>query len=272
MGYTERDRRTASEEFSVAGERFDRVVVHGDDGETTVRGWDGTDVRVEVTKYAVGETDLSSVRVTRSVTGGRLSIGVEVPQGFSLGLSGGGLETLDVRVPRDVRVERVGIDDGTARVTDVGGDLTLSIDDGTVEADGVDGAVDVSADDGDVTFGTVETVAGEIGDGRLRMSEGAIVGDLTADDGDLDLAIEGLDGDVTIQCDDGTVEAALAPPLDVTVEVHSDDGSVRIEEGVLGSVETTDGTIRGTIGDGSGQLTIRIDDGDVRLSPLSTVE
>jgi hypothetical protein len=272
VGYTERDRQTATEEFSVAGERVDRIVVHGDDGETTVRGWDGTDVRVEATKYAVGETDLSSVRVSRSVTGGRLSIGVEVPQGFSFGPSGGGLETLDVRVPRDVRVERVGIDDGTARVTDVVGDLALSVDDGTVEADGVDGAVDVSADDGEVTVGAVANVGGEIGDGRLRMSEGAIIGDLTTDDGDFDLAIQGLDGEVTIQCDDGTVEAALAPTLDATVEIHSDDGSVRIEEGVLDSIETTEGTTRGTVGDGSGQLTIRIDDGDVRLSPLSTAE
>ena len=67
-------------------------------------------------------------------------------------------------------------------------------------------------------------------------------------------------------------EAALAPTLDATVEIHSDDGSVRIEEGVLDSIETTEGTTRGTVGDGSGQLTIRIDDGDVRLSPLSTAE
>lgn len=272
VGFTERDRRTATEEFSVAGEQVDRVVVRGDDGETAVSGWDGTDVRVEATKYAVGETDLSSVRVARDVTGGRLSIGVEVPGRFSLGPSGGGLEALDVRVPRDVRVERVGIDDGTARVNDVAGDLALSVDDGTAEADGVDGALNVSADDGEVTVGTVVSVTGEIGDGRLRMSEGAIVGDLTADDGDFDLAIQGLDGEVTIRCDDGAVDAALAPTLDVTVEVHSDNGSVRIEEGVLDSVETAEGTTRGTVGDGSGQLTIRIDDGNVRLSPLSTVE
>jgi hypothetical protein len=269
LGGVDTERRTTTEEFSVAGDRIDRVVVRGDDGETTVRGWDDSTVRVEATKYAVGETDLSAVTVTRDVSGGRLTIGVEVPQGVSFGPSGGGLEALDVQVPRDVRVERVATDDGTARVTDVLGDLALSVDDGRVEADGVDGAVDVSADDGELAIGTVSSVGGAVGDGHLRMTEGAVVGDLTTDDGDLVLAIQGLDGEVTIQCDDGAVEAALAPTLDATVEIHSDDGSVRIEEGVFDTVETTDGTTRGTIGDGTGRLTVRVDDGDVRLTPLS---
>lgn len=272
LGYTETDRRTATEEFSVSGDSVDRVTVRGDDGETVVRGWDGADVRVEATKYALGETDLSAVTVTRDVTDGRLSIGVEVPGGFSFGPSGGGLEALHVRVPRDIQVERIAIDDGTARVNEVRGNLELSVGDGDIEAGGGDGAVDVSADDGEVTVGAVESAAGEIGDGRLRMSEGASVGDLTADDGDLDLAIQGFDGDITIQSDDGTVEAALAPTLDATVEVHTDDGSVRVEDGILDDIETTEGTTRGTVGTGRGRLTIRIDDGDVRLGPLSTAE
>lgn len=118
---------------------------------------------------------------------------------------------------------------------------------GRVEADGVDGAVDVSGDDGDVAVGTVSSVEGEIGDGRLRMTEGAIVGNLTTDDGALELAVRGLDDQVTVQCGDGTVEATLAPALDVTVGIHSDDGSVRIDEGVFEAVETTNGMTRGTL-------------------------
>jgi len=101
------------------------------------------------------------------------------------------------------------------------------------------------------------------------MTEGAVVNGLTTDDGDPELAIQGPNDEVTIQCDDGTVEAALATTLDVTVEIHSGNGSVRIDEGVLDTVETTDETTRGTNGGGSGRLTIRTDDGDVRLSPLS---
>ena len=57
---------------------------------------------------------------------------------------------------------------------------------------------DTESDDGEVTIGTVSSVGGEIGYGRLRMTEGAIVGDLTTDDGNLELAIQGLGDDVTI--------------------------------------------------------------------------
>ena len=101
------------------------------------------------------------------------------------------------------------------------------------------------------------------------MTEGAVVSGLTTDDGDLELAIQGPDDEVTIQCDDGTVEAALATTLDATVEIHSGNGSVRIDERVFEAVETTDETTRGTNCGGSGRLTIRTDDGDVQLSPLS---
>lgn len=95
LGSTETDRRTVTEQFSVSGDSVDCVVVHGGDGEIVVRGWEGSDVRVEATKFALGETDLSAVTVTRDVTAGRLSIAGEVPRGFSCGASGGGIETLD---------------------------------------------------------------------------------------------------------------------------------------------------------------------------------
>jgi hypothetical protein len=263
------ERRTATERFSVA-DGVERVVVRGGDGETVVRGDDGDGVRVEARKYAVGRTELSAVTVTREVTGGRLTVGAEVAPAVSFGSSGGGLEALDVRVPEGVRVERVEVDDGSARVEDVAGDLALSVDDGEAEADGVDGAVEASADDGAVTVGAADRVSGEIDDGRLRMTGAATVGDVRADDGALDLAVEGIDGDVRVEADDGTVEAALSSRLDATVVVRADDGTVRVEEGTFDALETSSGTTRGTVGDGTGRLTIEVDDGTVRLRPLST--
>ncbi len=266
------DRRTATESFAVDGDDVDRVVVRGDDGDTVVRGTDEADVRVEATTYAVGGTDLEDVTVTREVTDGRLTIGVEVPGGISLGPSGGGLAALTVRVPRSIRVRRVAVDDGTARVRDVRGDLAVSLDDGSADVDGVDGALEVDVDDGDVTVGRVTRLRGDVDDGGLRMTRGARVGDLATDDGRLELAVAALDGEPTVRLDDGTLEAALAADLDATVEIHADDGSLDVDDGLFDSYHSDDGVTTGRMGDGSGRLTVRVDDGDVRLRPLDADE
>lgn len=265
----DRNRRTATEQFTVDGGSVEQVVVRGDDGETTVRSTDDADVAVEATTFAVGRTELSAVTVVREVNAGRLTLGVEVDNSVSFGVSSGGLERLDVRVPREVTVERVETDDGTARVTGVAGDPVLVADDGTVEADDIEGAVEARADDGQVRLGTVGAVAGELDDGSLRMTNRATLGNVTDDDGNLRLAAAALDGDPTVEVDDGSVELALAPTLDATVEVRTDDGSVRVEDGALRRVETSDGVTRGSIGDAStARLTVRVDDRSVRIRPL----
>jgi hypothetical protein len=195
----EADRETTSVEYTVPGNEVDRVAVSGGDAETTVRGWDGTGVRVEATKFARGKTDLSDVTVTREVTGGQLDIGAEVPVQVGIGAFGGGLDALDVRVPEGTRVTRIDIDDGSGRVTGVAGDIDLDVDDGSAEVGPVDGRLDVTADDGTVTIGEVDRVAGELDDGDLEMTEPATLGNLNADDGDLDLVIEDPDGDITVR-------------------------------------------------------------------------
>lgn len=260
------DRRTGSVEFTVPGGSVDRLQVSADDAAADVRGWDGRDVRVEATKYARGGTDLSDVRVRRDLIGRQLSIGVEVDGLFPFG--GGGLETLSVAVPRDVQVEQVDLDDGTARLTDLRGALSLSVDDGDAHVDALDGSLDVEVDDGQVTANGVDRVAGTVDDGRLEMVDGAELGDCAADDGDLVLAIDDLDGDVRIESDDGDVLAALSPVLDATFEVQTDDGAVDIEADVFDHFESSQGFTRGMIGDGSDHVTVRVDDGTVRFRSL----
>jgi hypothetical protein len=262
------DRETATVQYSVPASEVDQVAVAGGDGETTVRGWDGSEVRVEATKYARGETDLSAVTVTRDVTGGQLDVGADVAEQVGFGAFGGGLDAVDVRVPRETQVTRVSIDDGSGQVTDVAGDITLDVDDGSADVGPVDGRLDLTVDDGDVTVGDVDGVTGKLDDGTLEMTEPATVGDLSADDGDLELAVEDVDGDVTVRCDDGDVTAAVAPAADATVVARTDDSAIDFDGGLFDSVSTSGGATRGRIGDGTDRLTIDVDDGEIQMSAL----
>jgi len=262
------DRETTTVQYSVAGSEVDQISVSGGDGETTIRGWDGTDVRVEATKYARGKTALADVTVSREVTGGHLNIEAEVSTGVGIGAFGGGFEAVDVRVPQGTRVTRLGIDDGSGEVTKVAGDITLNVDDGIVEAGPVEGDLDMTVDDGTVRLGDVGSVSGELDDGDLEMTEPATVGHLNVDDGDLELAIEDIDGDVTVQCDDGDITAQVVPTIDATVVAKADDNAVHLEGGLFDSVTTTEETTRGRIGEGTDRLTVEVDHGEVQMRPL----
>lgn len=261
------DRETETVEFAVPASDVDSVAVETDDGQTVIQGHDGDEIQVEATKYAAGSMDLKDITVSREVTGGHLDIEAGI-DGVMVGAGGGGLESLDVRVPRGVAVESVGIDDGEGEIQDVSGDLSLTVDDATADIGPVDGHLDVTVDDGIVTVGDVDRVTGDLDDGRLEMTEPATLGGLTVDDGNLELAVDDVDGIVDVVTDDGDVTAAIAPAVDATVVVEADDGTTEVDDGLLDGIRTADGTTRGVIGDGSDQLTIDADDGNVRLREL----
>jgi hypothetical protein len=69
------------------------------------------------------------VTVTRDTSGGELDVGAELSASVGVGTFGGGPESLDVSVPEDTRVTSVDVDDGSAQVAEVAGD----IDDGESE-------------------------------------------------------------------------------------------------------------------------------------------
>lgn len=260
------ERRTAEVEDSVTG--VESVAIDADDATTTVESRDGDAVQIRATKYAIGQTDLDDVRLTQEVTDGHLSVGVERSGGITIGTAGGGLESLTVSVPAGVDVTELTMDDGDATVDGVAGDLALSVDDGTAEVGTLDGAVDVEGDDGEITVDAVDALRGEIDDGSLTVTEGTRLGDVQADDGKLDLAVDGVDDGATVSADDGDVTVRLSQSLDLSVTVSTDDGAVQVADDVLDDIETSEDETRGQIGDGSDALTIEVDDGSVTLEPL----
>ncbi|MBO4248476.1 DUF4097 family beta strand repeat protein [Halomicrobium sp. IBSBa] len=263
-GQSERD--TTDVEYSVAD--VDAVAVDGDDGETTVEPWDGDEVQIQATKYAIGGTELSDVQVTRNVDDGQLSVGVKDTTGVAIGTVGGGLESLTVKVPSGVRVTELTVDDGDATIGDVAGDLTLSVDDGSAEVGPLDGGVQIDGDDGEIEIGAVDSVAGTVDDGEISVTEATTIGDVEADDGIIDLAVENVDGPATVRADDGDVTLRLSPSLDLSVTARSDDGTVTVSDGVLDEVETSEDETRGRVGEGGDTLTVAVDDGSITLQSL----
>jgi len=267
-GFGDTERETTDVQYDVSDD-IGSVAINSDDGETTVEPWDGEDVRIEATKYAVGQTELSDIEVVREVTNGRLDISEERSTGPIVGVGGGGLESITVQLPPGVRVTELDVDDGDATVTNVPGELALSIDDGDAEIGPLEGGLSVDGDDGDVTVDQVDRFSAELDDGAVTMNEPATIGDVRVDDGDLDLSVDEVVDDSIVSADDGDVTVQLSSSLDATVVCTHNDGTVQFDDDVFDEVESTGNEFRGHLGDGSDRLTVDVDDGRVSLEALS---
>lgn len=101
----EPERQTTTVRYDVTDD-VETVAITAGDAETTVERRDDDTVRIEATNYAVGQTDLSGVTVTQTVTGSHLDVGAGRTGELTLRAADGGVETISVGIPEGVRVTR----------------------------------------------------------------------------------------------------------------------------------------------------------------------
>jgi hypothetical protein len=152
----------------------------------------------------------------------------------------------------------------TTSLKSVNGDMTLDGVTGPVDANTVSGSVEAQALDGNVVF---HSVSGDltVADGRVgRLDARTVSGRVTADvelGPDSEMRVGTLSGDVAIRLPAGTGAKA---------ELRSASGRMHSEFGGLGSGSKT---LSGTLGDGSGYLSVNTMSGNVTIlqrSPAAT--
>lgn len=179
------------------------------------------------------------------------------------------------------------LDDGDLVLTDVRSEVTtISVEDGDVEIDGFTGQLDIKLDDGDIDISDCESSRLEIraqdgdvmldrcrGDFEIEIDDGVVHVtratvsklDVRAADGDVDLdLISATDLDLYVSADDGDVSVRLGSEISASFSVETDDGSIRVSSDDW-VVSRKDHRVTGEIGDGSGRIRIRTNDGDVTL-------
>lgn len=180
-------------------------------------------------------------------------------------------------------------DDGDIRFSRVKSSrVEIRFEDGDVDLEGITADLFVQGDDGNVTV-----VDSRFDEGRFRLEDGDLVlmgcegaCDIEINDGDVSARRSRL-GRIVVRAEDGDIDLDLLSGPELDVDVVTEDGAVRLSLDAAASaafvLETGDGTIRvnaegaeelskreervtGTVGDGSGQIRLRTDDGDVTLS------
>lgn len=265
-GYVERE----SKRFVVSG--TPEITLTTFDGSIEVRGWDRSEVVVEVEKRAATRELVSDIEVTSEQDGTRVRVEAHRPNESRWMSRRGRQAKLIASVPKSANLlvrsddgaivlERVEgriearTADGSVRCIEVQGDVLVHTGEGSVRLEGARGRFDVTTGDGSITLaGEPDTVKAHTGDGSvtLRVKSGVMMA-----------------ADWDISTGDGGVMLYLPRDFSASLDAYTGDGRIRNDLTVEAMDEESRSrrTLRGQLGGGGRLLKVRTGDGSIALRP-----
>jgi hypothetical protein len=264
--YSVREEKT----FAVTGPV--RLALATFDGSIEVRGWDRSEVSVEVEKIGSDQKVVDRIQVKAAQDGNAITIEVPKPSpAEELSWRRSPAANLVVNVPTktalvarsgdgSIQVRRINgkveldTEDGSVHVEEIGGDVVVRTGDGSVEGSKVDGRAEIRTGDGSIALdGVLTGVKAETRDGRVEVS--AKPGSRTG-------------GDWDVTTGDGDVRLEVPKDFGAEVDARTGDGRVRVDtltntsEGNAAD-ENERASVTGRLGRGGNALRIRTSSGSI---------
>jgi len=173
-----------------------------------------------------------------------------------------------IRVPRQTELERIHSSNGSLRVENIDGNVTLQTSNGSVHLAGIHGNVDAHSSNGSVEVRKVDgrmTFHTSNGSVRAENVHGGV--SATTSNGSVDLELEAPEGsDVTASTSNGGITVRLPASTNATINAHT-SGHDRIysdfDVTVRGQLARS--RLEGAIGGGGPRIELSTSNGNIRL-------
>lgn len=246
----------------------DRVALDTETGDLAITGTPDGPFRVQGVKRGASQDAIDALSLDADRDGGQLRLETDVGNGpWPLGWWRTPQFPLEVEAPQSLHVERAETEHGDLDVEGVDGPITARTRTGDVYVAGVSGRVEAITDAGDVI---VRNATGSI-DARSETGDltiDGVVAGLSSSTGDVVATVRGVDGAPSVEAEAGDVEVALARSLDVTVAAGTENGTVAVHGDGFASTDARINSATVQLGDGTEDLTIASDAGDVSITTL----
>ncbi len=234
----------------------------GDDGNVTIREWENNiTINGDDGDFLLSGIKAKMVNLTAG-DGDMLLTGVNA--NLEVSIDDGDAELSQIRGDITINAEDGDLTirnaEGTMFLNMDDGDISLS------EVKTLTCRIDT--EDGDVTIGQSTgsfTIDGD--DARIRIDE-VEAEQLNVEVGDADVWAYLLPADnidVTIQTEDGDVELHLAPNFSANITLETDGGSIDQELESISDIREGDGWFTAVMNDGEGTVRVETEDGDIRI-------
>jgi hypothetical protein len=263
---TEREEKN----FTVSGRPDVTLITF--DGGIEVRSWDRNEVAVTIERRGATVEAARSLEVRTEQNGDRLHVEVVQPKGVNVQFGFGPSASLKVSLPRASNVEaRSG--DGSIRIHDVSGRISLRSGDGSIGGSALDGELDAHTGDGSISMDDVTgRIKVDTGDGSVNVA--GVVRSLHARTGDGSITVRAdkesaAVEDWEVSTGDGGMTIELPREFDAEVDARTGDGHISVEgldvnrAGGGGSDDRDE--LRGRLGSGGKTIRLRTGDGSIRL-------
>jgi DUF4097 and DUF4098 domain-containing protein YvlB len=262
------ERADGSDHFTVAAPASHVIRIDNVNGRTCVVGEDRHDVDVQVCKTARAESEeaaqrlVSEMRVRATPTDGRLEIDVDIPKSWKRR----GIANLEVRVPRDSRVEVVA-SNGRISIEGLRGSARARASNGSVSVTDVVGDVEVHTSNAKVTTAcTCGRLIARSSNGRIQLDEHRGPVDAATSNGPIQASIEEIAADgVNLSTSNGRIVVKLPDELSGELDVRVDNGFIRNDHAACRKIRESNGRVRGTLGRGGPLIRLRTSNGSISL-------
>jgi DUF4097 and DUF4098 domain-containing protein YvlB len=246
----------------------ERVRIENANGRTRVTAEERDDIEITARKIARAESEEAANRLLREISlqaesvSGRLSLEVLIPGRWNRR----GRVDLDVRVPRDLRVD-VSAANGRVSVEGLRASVRVRCSNGPVRVEDVIGDVEITATNAKICAADTQgRMLARSSNGKIGLSHHRGSVDASTSNGVIDVALEELSGDgVSLATSNGRIVLELPEDVDGDVDLRVDNGVIRNQRTLCRCTRDTSGRVRGTLGAGGTPIRVRTSNGSISL-------
>ncbi len=215
-------------------------------GSVSITGWEENKVEIKIIKESLGGQEaLDQVDINIDISDIML-IHTLFPEGNKRVIV-----NYEIKVPIDLLVSEINCSNGNISISGVTGSPQASTSNGTINIENVNGMVTAGSSNGDIT------VKGARSLGSLESSNGNITADLNF-----------LHENVNIQTSNGSINLAILPTLEMTIDASTSNGKISVTNLNLDLTVHENTRLSGTLNGGGNTVQLETSNGSIELVPL----
>jgi DUF4097 and DUF4098 domain-containing protein YvlB len=217
-------------------------------GQVEISSWDGNNVTINaVKKSSFGQEELNKIDINVTSIGNYLNIQTKYT-GFS---TIRGSVDMNIKVPRNIRIESVTTSNGAIQITNTNGDIKASSSNGAIVINTVDGYVSAETSNGRID------IKGTTGLSNIHTSNGAIT-----------VEVAHLRENISVDTSNGPVRVYINPSLNATIDMTTSNGQITFE-GISLNVQLLEQShVIGSLGSDGRKIDIHTSNGKIQLLKL----
>jgi DUF4097 and DUF4098 domain-containing protein YvlB len=261
------DRAEAFETLRFAAPRSHVLRIDNANGKTRVIGEGRDDVEVRMHKIARAESESAarSLAEATSLTANETDLALDLEIAMPRRWNRRGVVHMEVRVPRDVRVE-VSASNGRVCMQALRAGAKARSSNGAVSVEDIEGDVEIQASNAKVHCSGIHgRLVARTSNGKIEIERHRGGLDASSSNGLIHAGLDEVSAAVVLATSNGRIALDLPEQVDADVDLRVDNGVIRNQRSLERCSRSSGGRLSGTLGRGGPPIKLRTSNGSISV-------